>query len=199
MFNLKLPPLSVIGALAGLALLVGLGVAGKAFLDRARADHGQAVEYAACQAVAAGKAAAKPPGEACARPIAEALVEAFRSRACEAGLRLSQAADSAGRWAAPTVCSRKVQDLAASNNVALDTVDARDGEILRLRGSMAASLARAEARGALKARRMANAQAAIAAAPRNDAGLIVCSGRCLRQLAGEDGGPGPDRDGPPDD
>lgn len=183
---MNIATLKLVGALAALAALIAAGFGLKARLDRARLDHGQALAYAECQAAAARKAGAKTPETACAPPIAQALVVAFRAQACELGLRMVEDPARPSRWETPLSCSRKVQALAASNNVALDTVDDRDGEILRLRGAQAAAIARAEARGALLARRKAHAEAAIAAAPRNDAGLIVCRDQCLRVLAGED-------------
>jgi hypothetical protein len=181
-----MPDFRLIGLFAAILALIGGGVAGAAFLDRVGKNRAQAVEYAACRAAAEQKPGAKAPAEACAEPIAKLLVEGLRSRACEAGLRLDPDPANPGRWITPLSCSRNVQQLAASNNVAHDTVDDRDAEILRLRGSQAAAIARAERRGAQNARSLAHAQAAIAAAPRNDAGLIVCRDQCLRQLAGED-------------
>ncbi|WP_374572487.1 hypothetical protein [Phenylobacterium sp.] len=174
------------GAIAGLLALLAAGFGAKIFLDRAGRDHVQARAYGECQAAAAQKAGAKAPEAACAKPIAEALVDAFRARACDFGLRADPDPTRPGRWITPAACGAKVQTLAASNNAALDAVDARDSEIHGLRASQAAAIARAEARGALLARRKAHVQAAIAAAPRDAAGLIVCRGVCLRTLAGLD-------------
>ncbi|MBC7169234.1 hypothetical protein [Phenylobacterium sp.] len=155
-------------------------------------QHIRSERLADCQAIAAGQLA-RESGERCPTAIVEQLQAARASAACAAGLGALKG--EPGRWGAPAACSARIRDLVARHNVARDLVADRDLELERLRSGQSAALARAEARGASQARRTANAKAAIGAAPRDPAGLIVCGDQCLRQLAGEgsDSGSGADR------
>lgn len=136
-----------------------------------------------CQAIAAGELG-RTKGERCPAPVADQLRAAQAAAVCDQALTVI--AGSAALWGAPPSCSAKVRDLAARHNVARDALADRERELNQLRSGQVAAIARAEARGATQARRTAHANAAIEAAPRNPAGLIVCDDLCLRRLAGED-------------
>lgn len=171
------------GMIAGALMLFAVG-------ELQRLTHRSAA-YADCQAQAQGKAAVTK-GSRCA-PLIVAQLDVSRSaQACD--FNLGPTAKDPQHWAAPLSCSPKIQQLVISRNAGWDTVADRDLEIDRLNSGQAAAIARAQARGVSQAWSEANAKAAIAAAPRDPAGLIVCSDLCLRQLAGE----GPARSVPAD-
>ncbi|MDP2214989.1 hypothetical protein [Phenylobacterium sp.] len=157
-------------------------------------QHVRSERLADCQAIASGELA-RTAGERCPAAVLAQLEAGRAAQACDQALQ--QSATSPALWGAPPSCSAKVRDLAVRHNAARSALADRERELDQLRSGQLAAIARAEARGASQARRTANANAAIEAAPRDPAGLIVCDDLCLRRLAGEDvPGSGADRDRP---
>jgi hypothetical protein len=71
--------------------------------------------------------------------------------------------------------------------VQADLADARD-QLAQAERRTTAAIARAEARATVQARKDADANSALTAAPRGADGLLTCDAACLRRLSGNPAG-----------
>lgn len=160
-----------------LALLAALGTA--AFqTSRANGLAHQVDGYKACEAAVEGKPKAKPAAQVCSKAIAAADQIADRALACDGALTVGNT------YGLGNYCSTPVKTLDARLGVADRTVASLQAELKADREDRAAALADAETRGRLNAERKARAAAAVAAAPRDSAGLVVCDAGCVRDRWG---------------
>lgn len=177
----RIDPLKGVLAALALAALAALAVGlahGVRVFERMRTD---ARAYGDCQIVAGLKRGAPATPPRCAPQIAAALADSARAKACEDGL----ARGEAGAFAAQQACGAQVKAVVAARDAARADLAQRDRLVGELKAERKADLARAEARGLSQARRNEDAQAALAAAPRDDRGHVRCDALCLSVLAGD--------------
>lgn len=132
-------------------------------------------ELRAC--VSAAGDAAKPLGE-CPDALAAAIKAARNTAECSAAI--DRADLFAERASCPEPVKRRGALLAAAE---AELGDARQ-QMAETERRTTAAISRAEARATVQARRTADAQSALAAAPRDADGLVTCDAECLRRLSG---------------
>lgn len=110
----------------------------------------------------------------CPAPIA------LQHRIARTSVRCDQALLGADLFAVDAACTTEVKTLLAQRDAEGRRADSLDEALKRARADQAAAVARAENRSRSQAERTARGQAAVSAAPRDDAGLVVCDAGCLR-------------------
>jgi hypothetical protein len=167
--------------LAAVAIVLGALWAGVSAFNRLRAE---AAAYGDCRAQAGVKGGKATTPPACAPELAQAVQRGQAAAACDAGLGKADA----GGFTVQKACSAPVKRLVAERDAAMAEVTDRDTTIDQLKADRTAVVARAEARGQTQARRDANAQKVLSAAPRTAGGDIACDADCLSALAGDSPG-----------
>lgn len=165
---LQLIPLALLAAVAALTTLVAAKNREETAL---RADLNTALQ---CQAAVAGVG---DPAGLCPPQVVQVARAAARSAACD------QALLQAELFAVRTSCSTEVKTLLAQRDAEAARADSLAEIVQRERADRAAAITRAENRARTEAERTARAAQAIAAAPRDGAGLVVLDAGRLRQLA----------------
>lgn len=122
----------------------------------------------------AGGTNAAATAETC--PVAVAV----QHRIARASARCDAALLGADLFAVDAACSTEVKTLQAQRDAESRRAESLDAALKRARADQAAAVARAENRSRSQAERTARGQAAVSAAPRDDAGLVVCDAGCLR-------------------
>lgn len=175
--------LGLIKLIAGLVGVTGF-VIGLSFAVRHEIGvHRNARALGECVALAKGP---RPGPTQCPLPLVTAVATANTSTVCDAQL------DELARRSAtgvPVICSRPVRAVAAAREAAAATIVSQAAALTAARTDQQQAIARATARAVSTTERKANAQAVLAAAPRDGAGRSVCDARCLRELAGDVTGP----------
>lgn len=120
------------------------------------------------------------PGRLCDPAISNDHAAAVMAKTCDQALDAIPENTGALRL----VCSTSVKTLAAERDVARTERDGLQRDITTLKAGQAEAIRRAEARVQTEAQRKANAVAALASAPRDADGLVVCAADCLRRRAG---------------
>lgn len=105
---------------------------------------------------------------------------ALQHRIARASVRCDQALLGADLFAVDAACTTEVKTLLAERDAESRRAESLDTALKRARADQAAAVARAENRSRSQAERTARGQAAVSAAPRDDAGLVVCDAGCLR-------------------
>lgn len=156
-------------ALGGLGL--GLAVAGLDWRDA----RGARTELKVCTAAAGD---ARQSLEGCPDVLAAAIDDARRSAECDAAIAREDL------YAERASCSEAVKRRGALlTGARADLADARE-QLAQAERRTTAAIARAEARATVQARKDADAQSALVAAPRGADGLLTCDAECLRRLSG---------------
>jgi hypothetical protein len=119
----------------------------------------------------------------CSKTIAMAVAKAAMARAYDDAL----SARPENSYGAGASCSTAVKTVQAARDGALGERDKLAAELQRTRDQRDADIGRAEARASLQAERKANAEAAVARAPRDSDGSVVCGADCLRDRWGQAG------------
>lgn len=160
----------LIGALSAAALV------GAFALQTRRADGlaRQVARFEACEAAVVGKPKARPAAEVCSKAIAAADADADRERACSAAL----AAENT--FAIRMVCGTATKALFAQREAARGELSGVKAELANEQAGREGDLRRAQTAGKAEAERKARRDAAVQAAPRDAAGLVVCDDECLR-------------------
>lgn len=127
-------------------------------------------------AVSPGAKAAADPAKACPAAIAADHLVAVQARACDAALD----ARPENLFGVGTRCTAPVKRVWAERNVARDEAARLTATLHQERLGRDAAIDRAAASATLQAERKARAAAAVQAAPRDAAGLVVCGAQCLR-------------------
>lgn len=130
-------------------------------------------------AVSPGAKAAADPAKACPAAIAADHLVAVQARACDAALD----ARPEHLFGVGTRCSAPVKRVWTERNVARDEAARLTATLNQERLGRDAAIDRAAASATLQAERKARAAAAVQAAPRDAAGLVVCGVQCLRDRA----------------
>ncbi len=105
---------------------------------------------------------------------------AVQHRIARAAVRCDAALLSADLFAVEAACSTEVKTLLAERQAESRRADSLDEALKTTRADQAAAISRAETRARTQAERTARGQAAVSAAPRDAAGLVVCDAGCLR-------------------
>ena len=125
-------------------------------------------------------AAAKPQAalDGCTGKLAAAIIALRQAAACETAL--------GGRdlFAIRSTCGPQVQIRVARQAAAEANLADVRVQLAEATARAIAAVSRAEARATQSTERKARAEATIARAPRDPAGIIVCNAGCLRELAG---------------
>ncbi|WP_165184747.1 hypothetical protein [Caulobacter soli] len=167
-----------------IGILGAVGLVG--LITFATVEHGQAVKYRKLDAEhRACVAALLPnnivdPGRLCDPAISNDHAAAVMAKACDDALSAKPENIAAARM----VCSTPVKTVVTARDVALGERDAARSDLQAARKDQAAAITRAETRVRTETQRKADAAAALARAPRDADGLVVCDAVCLRQRAG---------------
>lgn len=141
---------------------------------------GQVAKVKAAQActrlVKDGSAAILALAGSCPPPIAAAQISALRSADCDAAL----SARPENLYAVKSSCSLPVKILQAQRDAALGEAGRLTATLNSERLDRDGAIARASTAATTQAERKARADAALKAAPRDGAGLVVCDARCVR-------------------
>lgn len=129
--------------------------------------------HESCLRDAGGINAAASAGS-CPAPVA------LQHRIARASVRCDAALLGADLFAVDAACSTEVKTLLSERNAESLRAGSLADALKRARADQAAAVARAENRFRSQAERTARGQAAVSAAPRDDAGLVVCDAGCLR-------------------
>lgn len=105
---------------------------------------------------------------------------ALQHRIARASVRCDEALLGADLFAVDAACTTEVKTLLAQRDAESRRAESLDEALKRARADQAAAVSRAESRARTQAERTARGQAAVSAAPRDDAGLVVCDAGCLR-------------------
>lgn len=105
---------------------------------------------------------------------------AAQHRIARASARCDQALLAADLFAVDAACSTEVKTLLAERQAESRRADSLADALGGARRDQAAAVTRAETRARTQAERNARGQAAVSAAPRDAAGLVVCDAGCLR-------------------
>jgi hypothetical protein len=130
-------------------------------------------------AVSLGAKAAADPAKACPAAIAADHLVAVQARACDEALD----ARPENAFGVGARCTAPVKRIWAERNVARDEAARLSDTLNQERLGRDAAIDRAAASATLQAERKARAAAAVQAAPRDAAGLVVCGAQCLRDRA----------------
>lgn len=127
--------------------------------------------------VAAAGSATKPL-EGCPDPLSAAIDDARRSAEC------ATAIEGEDLFAERASCSEPVKRRGALLAGARAELEDARQQLAQAERRTTAAIARAEARATVQARRDADAESALTAAPRGADGLLTCDAECLRRLSG---------------
>lgn len=170
------------GLSLGLRIALGLfglaALASVAFLVKDR-FHQKGLADAAAHCAAAASSAVKPLAD-CLPAIRERLESERRFAACERALVPSLRPET--RFAASQACGSGVKRLVAVMDGAIAERDNLQQLLAQQEATALRAIERAEVRSSKLTERDAHARQAIASAPRDAGGGIVCDAGCLRQL-----------------
>jgi len=152
------------------------GLAASAWLIQDRFHQKGLADAAERCAVAAAK---EKPLDDCLPAVKLQIAAARQAAVCDASLL----PNADGRFAMLNSCGPGVKNLVARHDALTAERDTLNQLLEHARADASAATARAESRAANQQRRMTDALAALAAAPRDSGGRIVCDAGCLRQLA----------------
>ena len=127
-------------------------------------------------AVAAAK---ENPLDDCLPAVKLQISAARQAAMCDASLL----PEANGRFAMLNSCGPGVKNLVARQDALTTERDTLNQLLEHAQTDASAATARAESRAANQQKRITDALAALAAAPRDSGGRIVCDAGCLRQLA----------------
>lgn len=167
---------TVITIAAGLALLLGVVFAAHVVLGW----RSQAAAFRDCQAaVSPTVKAAADPAKACPAVIAADHLAAVQGRACDDALE----AKPENTFGVAARCTGPVKRVFAERDTARSEAGRLISTLNQERIDRDSAINRATASATLQAERKARAAAAVQAAPRDAAGLVVCGAQCLRDRA----------------